>query len=241
MLIIYSTSSVLASNNWATGTFKRHMDTKLTSATLDITNVTDTWFTFKINSSNGANIGNASGTAYIDGNSAILDDCKGGILKFMSSECMLKIDQSGEMTYYAGAGVIFSGDYTSTNAIEENQDDVLFFTLHEVFSANQEQVFIDLVRAQYKNFTNTGNLFTNAKDLDNLGAHVHKMGVRGLFTIMESIIMIRDSDNSIWAAVIDNDNVLYFTNTQDVQIPITIEQWRARFKDKMVVQVVRQF
>lgn len=115
----------------------------------------------------------------------------------------------------------------------------MFFTLHEVFSANQEQVFIDLVRAQYKNFTNTGNLFTNAKDLDNLGAHVHKMGVRGLFTIMESIIMIRDSDNSIWAAVIDNDNVLYFTNTQDVQIPITIEQWRARFKDKMVVQVVR--
>jgi hypothetical protein len=60
--------------------------------------------------------------------------------------------------------------------------------------------------------------------------------LRGLYTIMENIIMI-DSSKNIWAAVIDDNKIYYFTNRLDykTKLPRTIENWRNRFKDYKVI------
>ncbi|MFB9127596.1 hypothetical protein E2553_41550 [Paraburkholderia dipogonis] len=61
-------------------------------------------------------------------------------------------------------------------------------------------------------------------------------GVAGLYTIMESIVMV-DDDGRMWVAYIDGTVVRYFTNVaQDRrQLPATIEAWRENFRDKEVM------
>ncbi len=61
---------------------------------------------------------------------------------------------------------------------------------------------------------------------------------RGLFTIMEAIVM-RGERGELWAAYIDGDNVRYFTTQQEYRrrLPLTFERWRERFPKKEVVYI----
>lgn len=61
-------------------------------------------------------------------------------------------------------------------------------------------------------------------------------GVRGLFTLLENIIMV-NGEGQMWATVIDDDNVYYYTNSDGHKdtLPRTIEKWRERFAEKPVV------
>jgi len=79
-------------------------------------------------------------------------------------------------------------------------------------------------------------------DLDGFTAKAHRCNVRGLYTIMESIIMTAAS-GKIYAAVIDADvDVLYFTNdpTYAGTLPKTIDHWRERFREKPIVYMSRK-
>ncbi len=79
------------------------------------------------------------------------------------------------------------------------------------------------------------------QDVDKLGAFVFPGGVRGLYTIMEAIVMVEPS-GKLWVAYIDDEQVKYFTNVPAFlqKPPETIEQWRARFEEKPVVAVTAQ-
>jgi hypothetical protein len=61
-------------------------------------------------------------------------------------------------------------------------------------------------------------------------------GVAGLYTMMESLIMIGEHSR-MCCAYIDQEVVRYFSNRQDwiEQRPMEVEAWRARFADKEVV------
>ena len=100
------------------------------------------------------------------------------------------------------------------------------------FIDTQLTSFKKLTGEYYQDFLNTLNLQYSNDDIDSFGARVNSFGVRGLFTYMESIIMIRDSDNAIWAAVIVKDEIYYFTNTNTKKIPKTIVKWSQRFREK---------
>lgn len=204
------------------------------SSTLEITDVTANSFKFQIKAYSGGNMGGVSGVAYIKGNNSVFDDGQGGILTFTISNDDIQIEQSYEMNRYCGMGVGFMGQYVNENKNPQPIKRENYFTEFNVFNGNQEQEFKRIVGDNYKKFTNTGHLFFDEKDLDGLGTHVHRIGVRGLFTILESIIMVRDSDNTIWAAVIDGDKVLYFTNANDKRIPKTILHWQERFRNKPI-------
>lgn len=82
-------------------------------------------------------------------------------------------------------------------------------------------------------------LTTEESDPDSLAARVHASGVRGLFTLVENIIMV-NGEGQMWAAMIDDDNVYYYTNSDDHKdtLPRTIEKWRERFAEKPVVYKV---
>ena len=71
--------------------------------------------------------------------------------------------------------------------------------------------------------------------MDNFDAKVFTGAVRGLFTIMEGIIM-RCPNGRIYAAVIYGDIVNFFSNDPlyNNKLPITIDKWRERFKEKKV-------
>lgn len=223
-----------ANNNpWSQGEYKRIH--KFANATLQISNVTNDSFYFQIDATGGANLGRVKGTAYINDNTAVFDDNKGGVLKFTLSNDTIEIEASPGMSYYAGMGVAFFGTYTDVRTVKTPVESTTFYTEHKVFRGDQEKEFVKLVGNNYKKFTDTAHMFYNEKDLDNVNARVVRTGVRGLFGFMESIIMVRDSDNAIWAAVIDNDKVLYFTNTNDTKfVPITISRWHDRFKNKPI-------
>lgn len=74
------------------------------------------------------------------------------------------------------------------------------------------------------------------ENLDIFVADVLWGGVRGLFTIMEGIV-IRGEYGELWAAFIDDDVVRYFTTQHEwkTRLPKTIEKWRENFDDKEVV------
>ncbi len=74
------------------------------------------------------------------------------------------------------------------------------------------------------------------ENLDQYVARVLTGGVPGLYTAMESIVMI-GSQGELWAAFIDDDEVRYFTNQPNSKtvLPATFDTWRANFIDKNVV------
>ena len=71
---------------------------------------------------------------------------------------------------------------------------------------------------------------------DDESVRVIRGGVAGLYTIMESIVML-DRGGHMWVAYIDNTVVRYFTNVlQDRhKLPVAIEAWRVNFQDKEVM------
>ncbi|OWQ47873.1 hypothetical protein CDL60_04560 [Roseateles noduli] len=61
-------------------------------------------------------------------------------------------------------------------------------------------------------------------------------GVPGLYTEMESIVMLDDTGN-MWVAYIDDAVVRYFTNvpTDRDKLPEVFESWRQNFREKEVL------
>lgn len=238
VIITCTTTIATASDNpWYAGTFERHAY-RFAKATLEINTVTNEQFNFKIHALSGANMGGVKGIAYIDANTATFDDGKGGTLTFTINNDSIEIKQSVAMHNYAGMGVAFMGSYDNVANIQPRVETTDYFTQCKIFKDDQEQKFVQLVGDNYKKFTGTAHLLFKEDDLDGFGAQVTRMGVRGLFTFMESIIMFRDSDNAIWAAVIDHDKVLYFTNTCDKEnIPVTIQNWHKRLRNIPIVVI----
>ncbi|AIF54184.1 hypothetical protein [Pelosinus sp. UFO1] len=104
-------------------------------------------------------------------------------------------------------------------------------------SVAEENEFISLVGRDYDKFLTSFALITSKQDLDGFNAKVFAGNVRGLFTIKEAIIMI-NGNGTIWAAVIDGNQVKFFTNSKGEQvIPKTVEKWRERFKEKEIILI----
>lgn len=214
------------------GEWERFESTMYDDALLSITNEQADSFEFSINANSGANIGEIVGSAKIDGNKALFEDKEtNSTLQFEYYKGVVTISFEGELAMYAGAGVGFDGDYGRAPQKKE-----MNLTQLGVFAdETQEAEFKRLTGESYSSFLNSYHIIMEGEDLDGFDAHVYSGGVRGLFTIMEGIIMYNDA-GEYWAAVIEDDKVLYFTNTQLLgQLPKTIDHWRENFKDKEIV------
>jgi len=222
-------SSVNINHSWQ-GRYLRQNGV-FSPSTIDISYNTGDSFYFSMKSASGSHTGGVSGVALIKGNSAIFNDGRKGTLTFELDGQKIKIKQSYEMYYYGGMGVGFSGEYVGQNEKLKDVSDIDFTFLNSV----QKDTFKSLVQEHYLAFQKTAQFTFPTEDLDNFGAHAYSMAIRGLFTEVESIIMYRD-DNKFWAAVIEGNNVYYFTNTNRTKaLPRTIEKWRERFKNKPII------
>ena len=134
----------------------------------------------------------------------------------------------------AGLGVEYSGNYYRMGKhIDSEKGSTNDLGLLNAFN---DSLLRKLTGDAYAFFINSTQLTSEDTDLDNFKAKVFSSGVRGLYTSMENIIMI-DSSKNIWAAVINNDTVLYYTNNKDYikKLPKTIDNWRANFKTYPVI------
>lgn len=201
------------------------------TSVLTVTDVTCDSLKFKLDTASGAHVGEAQGTAYFVGDKAVYTDPEGAAFILTKSDNEIQLEQNDRMTIYGGVGVFFEGHYIK-DAKPLNKE--FYFIDRGIFKEVQEKEFKHLVGINYDKFKETAHLvFDNGTD-QNI-ARVFSMGVRGLFTIQESIIAVRDSDNTIWAATLDEDRILYFTNAKDKKVPKSFQEWRGNFKQKAFV------
>lgn len=226
----------IVSNIWLG---KRSTLNRQNKSVLEMTEIKNDSIKFSLFASSGANTGELDGFAIVNQTTATFLDISEGdtcliTFKLRSDSSISVLQKLG--TCFAGMGVYYTGEYINNEKIPKNPKSVSLMDLDVFVNKSQDSIFRNLVGADYALFVNSTQLSKEVDDLDSLNAYVQSAGVRGLFTIMENIIMI-DSANNIWAAVIDNNKVYYYTNATIFKdkLPKTIEIWRERFKENEVV------
>lgn len=209
---------------------------------LDVLNVHNDSIQFELHASSGGHESSIEGIAIaIDTAIAIYsskeenDSCK---IEFKLVGDSIIVREAGNKCVTA-VGVMYSGVYKNETYITFENGDEQHKTLFdlEIFKTERtDSIFRLLVGNDYSLFVKSTQLISEDEDLDSLNSVVRSSGIRGLFTQMENIIMIDAADN-IWAAVIDDQRVLYFTNskTHKNKLPRTIENWRKSFKEYPIV------
>ncbi|WP_148270087.1 hypothetical protein [Burkholderia gladioli] len=188
-------------------------------------------FLFDIAVFNGAHIGNLTCYARIVSSDLAYARVKniGGLpdgelvfrRKLRDGRRWLSVEESASCLSWHGMGASFNGDFPYRfNAL---------FELGLVHELDLMRLY-DIVGDFYDAFMERMQQIEEHEDLDDEDARVLIGGVRGMFTAMESILMLA-SDGSMWAAFIDGDVVRYMTNRPDwkEKLPQTIEHWRSRF------------
>jgi hypothetical protein len=205
---------------------------------LIIKNVTEHFAEFELTAFSGANDGSIKGKAKINNLTATYfqpeayESCLISFILFPKKTITIE-QKSGNCQ--TGLNVTYSGEYTKEEYV--NQEKVVSLKKLGVFKTNSEDTAFEiLVGKYYQLFVNSTQIQFEDEDLDKLNTKVTSSAVRGLFTVMENIIMI-DSSNNIWAAVIDDNKLYYFTNCLDykTKLPRTIENWRSRFENYEVI------
>ncbi len=231
-----ATPNLSVNNAWL-GTWNRREWKN--GASLEINQIKKDSIEFFIFSSSGGHLGDMEGFAKVSGNTArfyLKDDSETCILTFkLVGDSTIIVDQKG--TCGCGLNVWHSGSFIKEGSKADIEVEENLLTLKILKTKSQDSIFRALVGDNYESFVQTTQLTSKDDDLDTLNASVMASGIRGLFTSMENIIMIND-ENEIWAAVILDDNkVLYFTNSTQYKdkLPATIEHWRENFKDYPVI------
>ena len=113
--------------------------------------------------------------------------------------------------------------------------------LSDILTSKEDQVAFEKLVGKYEqDFIDSSQMIYSGedagKDLDGFSAQIQTGGVRGLYTLMENIIMISPK-GEIYAAVIDDNKVRYFTNSVQYKnkLPKTIDNWRQTFIKKEII------
>jgi len=141
----------------------------------------------------------------------------------------IEIEEIGGCIEFHGVGATFSGRF-------KRRHDSLF---DAGFLDELDLQRLYTISGQYfSDFSSCFQQVGETKNLDTFPAKVAVGAPRGLFTIKEAAVM-RGKCGQLWAAYIDGERVRYFTTEQKYRdkLPVTLEHWRERFKEKEVVFV----
>lgn len=138
----------------------------------------------------------------------------------------IEIEESARCSYYAGMRAHFSGLYVKKPEPWFDRGFLNELELVRLYILVGEH--IERMRACTADIS-------EGENLEEVHAKVIVGGVAGLYTEMESIVIL-NQQGQMWAAYIDGDAVHYFTNVPEDrdQLPRTIEAWRVNFKKKVV-------
>ncbi|MBD0256860.1 MAG: hypothetical protein ICV83_14170 [Cytophagales bacterium] len=207
------------------------------AATLEITHHTADSLVFTLFASSGGHLGEIAGCAKGDADLATFLSAQEGdrcLITFrLRGDTLIEVNQQSGLCS-AGMGVTYTGAYRKAGTTPRSVETLI--TIGILKNNQEETQFRHLVGNDYDLFLNSSQLTAEDSDLDSLAARVHTSGVRGLFTLAENIIMV-NGQGQMWAAVIDDDSVYYYTNSDAYKdtLPRTIDKWRERFANKPVL------
>ena len=163
------------------------------------------------------------------------------MVDFVLRSKVIEVHTNGDCWGYGGTGVVFDGSYLREKPQAAKPT---LAGLDDAWTVENDRIFAQLTGKDYQTFADTCQMVEEIADLDGFGARARTCTVRGLFTVMESIIMTTAS-GTIYAAVIDGESdskVLYFTNDPRYEgtLPKTIDHWRERFREKPIVYMSRK-
>ncbi|WP_291073704.1 MULTISPECIES: TIR domain-containing protein [unclassified Empedobacter] len=231
----YSSEYIAKEKNIWWGEWKNKTKAKMKDGTLKIFRVASDSFFFNIDIYDGARTGEISGKAKIlTPNSAYAK-----INNFENQYCELTFKRrlEGESWYieveegeacksFHGFGTTFSGNYEHQSELVVDSNFIDEIDLNEI--ARLTGKYLDT-------FLNNFQQFAEAENFDGDDFYVVSGGVKGLYTIMESIL-VTDNSGNVWCAFIDpkSDLIRYFSNNNDKCI--TIRKWMESFNDKTIIE-----
>ncbi|HCC06729.1 MAG TPA: hypothetical protein DEP72_00990 [Clostridiales bacterium] len=125
---------VIWEGTWSRGTSKEY---EHEPATLEIKKVSDKKISFTLDAarvldeeSGNVNIGNIKGEVNIVGDTAIFKGEEGAEVRFKLENSQITVETNDEASYYAGAGVVFYGNYVKST--KEQLDDSLKLQNEEI-------------------------------------------------------------------------------------------------------------
>ena len=210
---------------------------KFHTGELYIKHVASTGFYFEMNFNDGARSGNISGkTKIISPHSAYAlienpdgEFCLVSFRRWLSinEKWIIEIEEGEYCRGYHGMGSTFNGEYLQV------EEPIIYNGGIDELDMNE------IIRLTGKYFESFMNGFQRLSAQENLDVEMTKVvcgGVKGLFTIVESIIGL-NNEGDIWCAFIDDDVVRYFTNVKKYinELPKTFENWSSRFSDKKII------
>lgn len=211
------------------GDWKVEASSSAYSSSLKIYEVTHEGFLFNLSTYHGAHTGKIDGIAKFVSNNeaahvseAIEDEiCK---LTFRKMNDVIQVNESEGCAYYHGMRAYFGGDY--------NLQKDSFYEKISIDDINLSSIYKILGN---KNWLYYADCFSDIHRLESLDGDINVFagGMPGLYTICESILMVRGE--TIWGAYIKDEVVNYFTNSGQEHLPNTIIKWKERFSEKEVV------
>lgn len=248
--VFCSTESIFAKNSKAAANWNGTWSyaSRYSPAGLKITKQTAGQFTFTLNATNGANMGEISGVAKIVGNKAYFNDrlskekdagkygCK---VTFINKKTFIDVEANQECMYYGGNAVYFSNEFKKGKNLPYLEND--FVDIGVFDNAKTDAAFKKLTGKDYENFLNSFHIIYDEEDLDKLNTKVYSACVRGICPWTAGIIMF-DKTGNFYAMVFtakedspesDPVNIAnYYSNNKKYadKLPLTIKKW---FDEKM--------
>lgn len=231
----YSSEYIAKEKNIWWGEWKNESKAKMHEGALNIFRVSSDSFFFNLGIYDGARTGEVYGKAKIlTPNSAYakiknFEDqyCELTFKRRLESESWyIEIEEGDACKSFHGFGTTFSGNYKHQTEL------VVDYNLIDEIDLNE----ITRLTGKYLGtFLENFQQFGEAENFDGDEFYVVSAGVKGLYTIMESII-ITDKKGNLWCAFIDPepDVIRYFSNND--YKPLTIEKWIENFNGKTVIE-----
>jgi hypothetical protein len=222
------------------GTWMTESKAKVRGGDLHISRVSSDAFFFEVQIYDGARSGDVFGKAQIiTPHSAYAKiksfDNKNCELTFQrrleNGAWLIDLTEGSECNHFHGMGAYFSGEYKHQteypvilgylDELDLNEIERITGKYISVFLENFQQVWLEEINDNHQDFK------------------VLSAGVKGLYTIMQSIAVFDDGGN-VWCACLDPkiDKIRYFDNLQkrSAVLPKPINEWLERFSEKKIIK-----
>ncbi len=218
-------------NHLDKGKWITNYSNQFAAATLEIKKMDKDGFDYQITANNGANSGQIEARAlFIDGDALTIDkslltnqSATPCIMLFQYSNKSLVVTDNDACSSYAGNGVSFEGSYEKGRTIR-----VLDLDDQGLLDNKQQELeFKAMTGKNYDLFVNGcgGSTSTENEASQAPKAIVRTAFMRGLANSTACIVM--SDNNKLWAAVLDNEQIKYFTNDPSYRttLPLSINTW----------------
>lgn len=216
------------------GEWRRIGGTRHDAGVLRISGVTATAVEFALVAHNGMRTGEVEGVAERRGAAARFVEAETGCeVRLRREGSRIRVSTSSACAQHAGMGVSFDGEY----GVGEPEPPVTLTGLGVLDRGVTEAAFAALTGGDYRRFVDSmDDMLADEKDLDALGTKAVSGWVRSADGEAAAIVMSR-GDGRIYAAVVDDDVIRYYSNDPafKAKLPATIDQWRGSLGDRKVV------